>query len=331
MPLIGGKLWSYQPGTSTPKATFADPFFTIPNPNCTLLDDQGKATIFLDGPYKLRLTDPDDVLVWEVDFYEFSSGVQPSGGLVQWGSSEATLTALDGASVLRGEGLVPSGYRLIGLTTTITEDFGTSRGLTGLLLGDQVLADRWGLQTTLVAGTQTHERAWHSDTQLVTAQPYTFLLSPRGGLFDANGALHVTATWQVVSTEMIPTAGTPITYGSAEATLTATDGAAQLTASGLVPADARLVGLTTEITSSFGTSRGLTGLLLGDAVLADRWGIQTTLTASTESGQQFYHSDTQLIAFPAYTFLVAAQGGLFDANGALHVTLYWQTVPADTP
>lgn len=327
MPCIGGKLYSYAPGTSTPKSTWADPFYTTPNENPCLLDDQGKRTIYLQGMYDLRLFNADDVLIWEVFSYQYDSGVSPVPGLVQWGASEVTLDAVDGEVVLTATGLAPVGYRLLGLTTRILEDFGTSHGLTGIALGDSVVLDRYGVQGTLTVGSQTTERDWHSDTEILTAQPYALLVSARGGPFDGSGQLRARLVWQTLADTDVPGADpTVISYGSGEATLTATDGALELTASALAPANARLLGLTTEVLTTFGTSRGLTGLALGDATVMDRWGLSTALSATTTTNLREAPSDTQIIAPAGYTVLVTAQGGAFAATGSILVRLYWATL-----
>ncbi len=66
-PAVGWKLYSYLAGTSTPKATY--PLYTLgaANPNPTILDARGEATIFLDGNYKLVLKDENDATIWTVD------------------------------------------------------------------------------------------------------------------------------------------------------------------------------------------------------------------------------------------------------------------------
>jgi hypothetical protein len=328
-PLIGGKLHTFEPNTSTPKASYADPFFTTPNANPVILNDQGAATVYLDGYYALRLLDADDVLIWEVANYTFSSGVSPSPGLVQVGSSEVTLSAVDGEVVLTATGLAPAGYRLLGLTSRVLEEFGTSHGLTSLALGDAVVLDRWGVQSTLTVGSQTREQHWHSDTQLLTAQPYALLVSARGGAFDGSGQIACRLVWQTLGDVAVPgTDPSVITYGSADVTLTATDGATQLVASGLAPANCRLLGLTTEILTAFGTSRGLTALALGDGQVNDRWGSTTALSAETTTNLREARSDTQLIAPAGYTVLVSAIGGAFDVQGAIQVRLYWSTLTA---
>jgi hypothetical protein len=174
---------------------------------------------------------------------------------------------------------------------------------------------------------QTREQDWHSDTAPLTTQPYALLVAARGGAFDGSGQLRARLVWQTLAETAVPGADpTVISYGSAEATLTATDGALQLTASALAPANCRLLGLSTEILADFGTSKGLTALALGDGTLADRWGQATALTATTATNQQDFHSDTQPLAPPGYTVLVTAQGGAFDAQGQILVRLYWATL-----
>lgn len=68
-PLVGGKLYSYEAGTSTPLATFTDQSGTATNPNPIVLDARGEAAVWLgsSGYYKLRLTTSDDVEIWTAD------------------------------------------------------------------------------------------------------------------------------------------------------------------------------------------------------------------------------------------------------------------------
>lgn len=66
-PLVGGKLYTYEAGTSTPKATYADAAGTVPNTNPVILDARGEATIYWSGSYKVALKDASDSVVWTVD------------------------------------------------------------------------------------------------------------------------------------------------------------------------------------------------------------------------------------------------------------------------
>ena len=66
-PLVGGKLYTYDAGTSNPRATYQDAAGTTPNTNPVILDARGEATIFWSGSYKVVLKDASDVTIWTVD------------------------------------------------------------------------------------------------------------------------------------------------------------------------------------------------------------------------------------------------------------------------
>jgi len=60
-PLAGGLLYTYEAGTTTPKATYADFESAGENSNPVVLDSAGRAKIFIDGSYRFVLHDADDV------------------------------------------------------------------------------------------------------------------------------------------------------------------------------------------------------------------------------------------------------------------------------
>lgn len=67
-PLVGGKLYSYAAGTTTPLVTYTDAGGGTANPNPVVLDSRGEASVWLGTDlYKLRLTTATDVEVWTVD------------------------------------------------------------------------------------------------------------------------------------------------------------------------------------------------------------------------------------------------------------------------
>lgn len=91
--LVGGKLYSFVAGTTTPLATYTSSAVTIANPNPTILDSRGEATIWLaDVAYKLRLTDANDVEIWTVDNVN-TTGAAPTDPLT-------LLAASDGSSLV---------------------------------------------------------------------------------------------------------------------------------------------------------------------------------------------------------------------------------------
>lgn len=68
IPLVGGKLYSYAAGTTTPLATYIDAAGVSTNTNPIILDSRGEAAVWLGASsYKLKLTDPSDVEIWTSD------------------------------------------------------------------------------------------------------------------------------------------------------------------------------------------------------------------------------------------------------------------------
>lgn len=69
LPLVGGKIYTYAAGTSTPIATYTDYFATTANTNPIILDSFGQANIWLINTtsYKFIVRDADDVLLYTVD------------------------------------------------------------------------------------------------------------------------------------------------------------------------------------------------------------------------------------------------------------------------
>lgn len=66
-PLSGGLLYTYQPGTLTPKNTYIDSVGSALNTNPIILDSAGRCQVWLDGAYNIRLYSADNILQWSVD------------------------------------------------------------------------------------------------------------------------------------------------------------------------------------------------------------------------------------------------------------------------
>ncbi|SOY65586.1 hypothetical protein CBM2586_B10181 [Cupriavidus phytorum] len=66
-PLVGGKLYTYDAGTSTPKTTYQDRGGSTANTNPIVLDARGECTVYGTGNYRLVLKDANDVLIWDRD------------------------------------------------------------------------------------------------------------------------------------------------------------------------------------------------------------------------------------------------------------------------
>jgi len=66
-PCAGCKLYTYEAGTSTPKATYTTAAGSVPLANPVVMDASGRATIFLSGAYKFTLKTSADVTIRETD------------------------------------------------------------------------------------------------------------------------------------------------------------------------------------------------------------------------------------------------------------------------
>ena len=69
LPLVGGKIYTYAGGTSTPIATYTDSTAGTANTNPIILDSYGQANIWLVNTtsYKFVVKDANDVLLYTVD------------------------------------------------------------------------------------------------------------------------------------------------------------------------------------------------------------------------------------------------------------------------
>lgn len=74
VPLVGGKVYFYEAGTSTPKDTFTDVDGTILNTNPIILDANAECDVWIgSGSYKIVLTDANDIQLWSRDNIRFPS------------------------------------------------------------------------------------------------------------------------------------------------------------------------------------------------------------------------------------------------------------------
>ncbi len=85
-PLVGGKLYTYAAGTTTPLASYTDSTGNTANTNPIVLDSRGEANVWLSGAiYKFALYDSTNVLIWTVDNINgttFSSNATGTGSQV---------------------------------------------------------------------------------------------------------------------------------------------------------------------------------------------------------------------------------------------------------
>lgn len=94
----GGKLTFTQSGTTTPQNTYQDVDLATPHTNPVVADAEGVfAPIYFDpsfGNYRVKLTDSDDVLIWQVDGIPASQSgqsleLEAAAPYIQWRESDA--------------------------------------------------------------------------------------------------------------------------------------------------------------------------------------------------------------------------------------------------
>lgn len=212
-PLSGGLLYTYSPGTTTPKATYADKDGGTPNSNPIELDARGEAEIWLDGIYKFVLKDSSGATIWTADNQFGIGNASQYGTLTKnvGGSANVTLSAsessaryilLSGAlagniSVIVGDDL--DGYFWVVKNATsgaYTVTFKTASG-TGVILTQ-------GLSYNLYCDSSNVVKTWHSGTESGnqgTSRPAdvvsgglwidTDFLSGKWGIYRYNGSADV--------------------------------------------------------------------------------------------------------------------------------------------
>lgn len=136
-PLAGGKLYTYEAGTTTPLATYTTSAGNISNANPVILDSAGRASVWLGaGSYKFVLKDSTDVLVYTTDNI-VSSGpgtMQPAVVATQGQTVFTVLPyTMGGSTIVTRNGLVQE-YNMDYTETNST----TITFATGLSAGDRV-------------------------------------------------------------------------------------------------------------------------------------------------------------------------------------------------
>jgi len=143
-PLVGGKLYSYAAGTTTPLATYADYNGSTTNSNPVILDSRGEANVWLSSSYyKLKLTDSNNVEIWTVDHIGgFATMADVTAAI---NALTASLAASSGSSMI---GFIQAGTSAVATTvqdklrqTISVKDFGA--------VGDDTHDDTTNIQAAI--------------------------------------------------------------------------------------------------------------------------------------------------------------------------------------
>ncbi len=94
IPLVGGQLFTYAAGTTTPLQTTSDEAGLAPNTNPVILDARGEAVIFWLGNYSATLEDAAGNLIWAVNDLDASADATLAAVQASNSTLAAEITAL---------------------------------------------------------------------------------------------------------------------------------------------------------------------------------------------------------------------------------------------
>jgi hypothetical protein len=107
---------------------------------------------------------------------------------------------------------------------------------------------------------------------------------------------------------------------------------ATISASNLIPAGSLVVGVTTRVTTAFGTTNGLTSISVGDGTTANLFSNNTGITlATTTEFTNHLSTFAPKLYTSATSIVVTGNGGSgFDATGQIRVTVYYYSLTPST-
>lgn len=94
VPVSGAKVYTYEPGTTTPKTTYTSQVGDTPNTNPIICDSNGEAACWVTGNTRLVIRDAADVLIDDVDTLTGVGTPQASAASSEWTASGFTPTYL---------------------------------------------------------------------------------------------------------------------------------------------------------------------------------------------------------------------------------------------
>lgn len=93
-PLSGGKVYTYEAGTTTPKVTYTDVGGATPEANPIILDSNGRKQVFADGSYKFVIKTSADVTLYTFDNLYFGTTLDFNGREATDAASATARTSL---------------------------------------------------------------------------------------------------------------------------------------------------------------------------------------------------------------------------------------------
>lgn len=196
--LSGGKVYTYEAGTTTAKACYTDREKTLAETNPIILDSEGRTTAFCDGVYKMVIKSSADVTLVTMDGVSYGGEGISTAKLSSYGSlAEAvadiggtkTVLLLDTTDTLNAAVTVPSNITLVALE----RDAITLNTKTLTVNGDiWAGAFEWIVGTGTFAGSpvvQFYDPTWTASTVTDSATPSYKAIQLVGAVLNSVGAI----------------------------------------------------------------------------------------------------------------------------------------------
>jgi len=304
-PLVGGLLYTYAAGTTTPQATYTDSTGATANTNPVVLDARGEANIWLaSATYKFKLASSDNTELWTVDNISApTSSLSPVlSGNVTIDSDSAgpalKITQTGTGPVLRVQDSVDPDVTPFIIDSTGQVGLGTQSPSTAFDVNDGVIQlSSSGVSRTTISADASNSTINSPSTRgliLSTGGTPRITIASGGGV-TFSGA--VTASGGATITGNVAVTGTL----SSTSTLTVSSGGAAITGNSTVTG-------TLNATSTLTAQNGLT-------VSAGGAGITGGLTVSS-GGASITGNSTVTGTLNATSTLTAQNGLTVSAGGA---------------
>jgi hypothetical protein len=237
-----------------------------------------------------------------------------------------------GRDEMRAAGALPANSLILGVPVSVEQGFGNGNGLTGLLVGDDEVGDRWtATPLGLEMGLTTDEGWFSGDAQVRCKTARDLVIRGVDGAFDGFGVLkaviHSRQLSVLTGITITPAAGQR--YFSASYTLAAADfvGQPEMRAVAALPPNTLILGVPVLVESNFGSSGGATALLVGDGLVVDRWSREPlSLMSGTTTGDGDFSAQSEVRQNSAGDVVIRAVGGVFDPDGVITVVIHYRTL-----
>lgn len=167
---------------------------------------------------------------------------------------------------------------------------------------------------------------------VTTLNAYRSLLFPApvaSKLIGWNAAANALTLYDAAVTQVTVDPVSGMAYGKSTATVTSINLASVLTASALIPAGVRVLGVTYRCLVSFDTSNALASIALGGMGFLEGWGAALGITAGTVTGLGAFTRGDEPIAVSAENVTLSGNGGVFGATGSAKLTVHWLALSPD--